>query len=449
MTRKSQSTVGFHNDGNGQFMIEQNNFGTPGRGVQFYDCGFNSNRVEINRFNSAYIGANSNKINSGLRYWGNCFENNSAVDINNQNGNVFPYQGDPLNAAGNCFEGFAIDISNKGGTGNLFYFVHPNTPQTNCKYPKNASLYNFTVLAMAANDEYVDCASFPFFAPESTCDISEDASIAELTNARQQIQSLLSALPSQYTTGSWELDYWTETYRACIQEIDDLVGRKSFVLGSSDPLANKEAAISYFNSCGDFMNRSTAYGIMVTFGEYTRARAYLDSLPAQTTDELTFKWVQEINLDFLQNRFEYSLEEEDRLQLEQIGRANGPYNGYARALYRVLTGERIEVTFAELEEPEAGERAIDKEIGGGLTISTFPNPVRNGKLSLFVSGLKGTTVLRSILFDARGIQSVHRSVGSNGTFSMDVENLPTGVYFLKVCNAENEVVHQTKVIILD
>lgn len=446
----AQSTVGFHQDGNGQFLVENNSFSNPGRGVQFYDCGTNANLVKINRFNSANIGANSNQINSGLRYWGNCFQYNSAVDINNQNGNIFPYQGDPILsiAAGNCFEGSAVDISNLGGTGPLFYYVLQNMPTTSCKYPKNAPLYNYVVSTTMATDPYVDCADFPVFAPESPCDVSAYASITDLIAARQQIQGQLNALPSQYSPDSWELGYWTEIYQICIQKIDDLVGRKSFVLGSTDPLANKEAAISYFSSFGGFMNKTTAYGIMVTFGEYNRARTYLETLPAQSADEMNFKWVQGINLDYLQNMFEYNLVEADRLQLAQIGRTDGPYNGYARALYEVLTAERIEVEFAELEEPGVGERGQTNS-NTELTVSTFPNPVQKGKLNIFVSGLTTTNTLRGELFDLRGRQSAYQPIATDGTFSMDVGSLPSGVYFLKVSNPDNEVLYQTKVVIIN
>lgn len=443
----AQSTVGFHQDGNGQFWVEYNNFSTPGRGVQFYDCGFNSNLVKVNRFNSAHIGANSNKVNTGLQYWGNCFQNNSGADINNQNGNIFPYQGNMLTAAGNCFEGPAIDIDNKTGTSSLFYFV--NAPTTSCKYPKNSTSYNYFVWPISQDDPYADCANLPFSVPESPCEIPDNATIANLIVQRQQIQAQIYSLSNQYSPGSWELNYWTEAYRECIQKIDDLVGRKSFDLESVDSLANKDAAINYFNGCGDFMNKTTAYGIMVTFGEYNRARTYLESLEVQNIDESNFKWVQGINLDYLQNMFEYSLVEEDRLRLEQIGRADGSLNGYARSLYEVLTGERIEVNFAEPEGSGGGERGQNAGWREDLTVSTFPNPVRNGRLSIAVSGITSTGTLRSELFDLSGRQSAYQSIVTDGTFSMDVSSLPDGVYFLKVSNTENEVLYQTKVVIFE
>jgi hypothetical protein len=391
------------------------------------------------------------KVLSTLPMLWNCFQNNSACDINNQNGNIFPFQGDPFLsvAAGNCFEGNAIDINNKGGTGNLFYYVRQNTPLTSCKYPKNSALYNYSVNATMQIDPYADCAGLSPFVPENNCNISDNATISDLITVRQQIQTQLNTLTSQYSQGSTDLEYWTNAYRTCIQKIDDLIGRKSFVLGSSDPLANKEAAINYFNGCGDFMNKTTAFGIMVTFGEYNRARNYLQTLTTQNTDETNFKWVQGVNLDYLQNTFDYRLTEPNRLQLGQIGRSDGPFTGYARSLYEVLTGERIQVNFAELQEPGSGDREQVAKTETELSVSTFPNPVQNGQLRIVVYGMAATSTLRSELFDLNGRLSSYKLILTDGAIVMDVSNLPSGVYFLKVSNSDNNIQYQTKVVISD
>ena len=450
----AQSTVGFHQDGNGQFLVELNNFSTPGRGVQFYDCGTNENIVGINRINSAHVGANSNKVNTGLRYWGNCFQNNAAIDMNNQNGSIYPIQGEFFGAAaGNCFEdGSGVKISNEGGTGPLIYVILPNIPTSNCKYPDiDYSSYNYIVQTLAQSDPYIDCAGFPFFTSggaESFCNIPDTASIAELITIRQQILNQMNTLTNLYSPGSLELDYWRYTYHNCLQKLDDIVGRMSFVLESDDPLANKEAAITYFNSHGDFMNKTTAYGIMVTFGEYSRAMAYLDTLTVLNTEESNFKWVQSINLDYLQDIFEYNLTEQDRLQLAQIGRAEGPYTGYARSLYEVLTGERIEVHFAELEEAEPREPG-QSESKIEPTISTFPNPVLNGRLYIEVTGLSASSGLQIALFDIHGRLSAQQPTASDGTHSIDVSRLASGMYLLKVSSSGKEVLYQTKVTILN
>lgn len=443
-----QGTAGFHQDGNGQFLVQDNNFANPGQGVRFYDCGSNNNFVITNIFNSNSIGANSNKNNIGLQYLGNCFQNNTNVGINNQNGNISSNQGNLNNAAGNCFDGNVVDINNRIGANSFSYFVLNGTPITSCKYPENANSYNYSVSVTSQNDIYEECMNNSAYSQYNYCGVPESATIADLVSARQRVQEELNLL-TQHNTNPWALDYWTHEYEICTQGIDDLIGQKSFWVGPDNLIPDKEAAINYFNSHEDFMNKATAYGIMVSFGEYDRARAYLQALPAENIDEMNFKWIQGINLDYLQNRLEYDLKEENRLLIRQIGRSGGPLNGYARSLYEVLTGERIDVEFANLEGYESHQRNENAYEGEQMSIFAFPSPVQNGRLNITVSGGETRSVLQSTIFDSRGVQWISEFVTSDGASSLDVSSLPPGIYFFRVCDSRNEVLYQTKVVILD
>lgn len=135
--------------------------------------------------------------------------------------------------------------------------------------------------------------------------------------------------------------------------------------------------------------------------------------------------------------------------MNQIGRADGPFNGYARALYEALTGERIEVQFAELQLPESGERAQSAPTGTELSVSTFPNPVQHGQFNIVISGMAETGALKSELFDLNGRRATSKTILTEGAFTMDISDLPSGVYFLKVSNPDHALLYQTKVVIFN
>lgn len=439
-------TVGFHQDGNGQFNLENNIFTNLAQGSRFYDCGYNQNIVRINRFEANSIGTNSNKNNTGLMYKGNCFQSNSNVDINNQNGGIFPLQGSLLEAAGNCFEGPETDINNKTGY-TLYYTVQQNTPPTSCKYPQNPQLYNYSILPNSESDLYENCSNFPVAPPTLLCNFSENLSIEELKIERQQIVSQLNEILIQDVPGNWEIDYIANKHRYCLQKIDDLIGKKYFTVDGQVSQTDKEAAIDYFNGCGDFANMTTAYGIMVAFGEYQRARAFINTYPASNNEEKNFKWVQGINLDYLESFHEYSLSEENKLLMRQIGESEGPYNGYARALYEVLTNERIEVKFAEIDDTKNQER-------NGFTsslhsISVYPNPVRNGKVIIEGPTMGDTLSPYLELTDLNGYKWVCSTSITGDNKTIDVSLLPTGLYMLKIINHTTGELQCKKIIIIN
>jgi Secretion system C-terminal sorting domain/Right handed beta helix region len=433
---------GIKQNGNGLFDIAHNEFNGQLTSIEFYEGGTQWNIVHENDVVLSYIGSHSHKANSGLKYLGNCFTTDKLVDIFISAGDIFPSQGNADVAAGNCFTKIGIpEIDNDDGTGLIVYFVKNGTPANSCKKPINST---GITLQNSVSEEIPNCG--PEFIDgggiETFCGINTNMSIAQLKTGRNAI---LQSIANLGTISNTIQQLQSRAYKSCLERVENLIGQKMLHPSSTDINAGKEQAISFFSASDmDFMGKISAYGVMVHQRELIRARNYLNSLTTQNQEEINFIGVQNINLDYLDQPFSYQLSVANKNYLYLIGTLDGSLNGYARSLYEILTGERIEVSLPDY----VVERNSVAKVSELLTqVSIFPNPTVNGICKLQINNLLPDKSCHVTMFNSIGISKLQWKFATNGQYKLNIDSLKSGIYFLKIMDDEGVQLRQFKLVV--
>jgi len=433
---------GVAQNGNGLIYIQNNEFSGQLTAIEVYEAGYSFNHVKGNEVNNCYIGAHTVYNNIGMRYFDNCFSGSQLVDVYVSDGPIYPYQGDEYFSANNCFTKNDIpEIDNHTGTGLVVYYTKTGTPTNSCKYPNELS--NVT-LGFASAEIPATCGP-NLFTPdggsEYYCEIDETRSIAKLKQQRDVLIQELSTLPAN--TQSYE----KTSKERCREVLESLIGIKMLAPDSQDPDAGKESAIQFFSGTGmDFKDRANAYGIMVSNGELIRARTFLTTMNPQNTEENDFIAVQNINLDFLSQPFTYMIDNTTKEDLYEIGTSAGPFTGYARALYEVLTGERIEVSIPEVVVERSGMKSINQN---QAVIHIYPNLVENGTFNIVVANLPQGAVYQGVLTDITGGAKSIFLINDNGSRSIDCGGFHSGVYYLSVRDNSGHQIFLSKLFLIN
>lgn len=436
----SGSNKGVRQNGNGLLYVENNSFSGHLTAIEIYNAGISFNHVRENNIAASFLGSHAVKTNTGLRYLDNCFSSNQLVDIFVSAGNIFPNQGDDDLAANNCFTKNGIpEIDNDGGTLPLFYFIKTGTPQSSCKFPVNL---NNVTLDFATDENMSACG--PNFVPgddeEEFCEIDESLSLSILKQKHAEMLAQVNALP---WNAEWSL---VSAYQHCLEGLEALIARKMLDPVFVDSEGGKENAITYFTRpVMNFKNRTTAYGIMMYYGEMSRARTFLNGLTAQNPEESDFIAVQNINLDYLAQPQTYQLSESTRNYLHTVGSSDEVYGGYARSLYEVLTGERIEVDIPEVHGRSKSQASAQFAKAGMLL---YPNPVRNGVFHVSIENLPAEATCRLLLTDATGALKRTFLINGNGVHSFEEHGLPSGIYGVTVMDNLGTRLYQAKLVVI-
>jgi len=236
----------------------------------------------------------------------------------------------------------------------------------------------------------------------------------------------------------------------CIETLESTIGQKMLDPASQDPNAGKENAIAFYTSAYmDFKDKTSAYGIMVHYGELTRARIFANNLFTQTQEQSDFVGVQNINLDYLAQPAAYELTETNRNYLYAVGTSDGSFNGYARSLYEVLTGDRIEVEIPEVGGEERNNFILSDPELPLPAIWVYPNPSINGFFNLQIGRLPQNATYRASLKDATGRIRHTVNVTTDGVYSIGGGQFASGVYFLTVRDDSGNTLFQSKLVILN
>jgi hypothetical protein len=237
--------------------------------------------------------------------------------------------------------------------------------------------------------------------------------------------------------------YDAKNYAQCIEVIESVIGKKMLTPGSGDPDAGKENAITFYTSSNmTFEDSIIAYGIMVEFGELTRARSFLNVLHPHNQEQTNFVTVQNINLDYLAHPQAYSASQSTKNQLYSIGTSDGPYNGYARSLYEVLTCERIEVDIP------IEWRSITSNINEDEqpSLRLFPNPSSDDYFTVYLNGLaEGNYHIR--LITPMGSVISEQLIRGNGEYSVGSSDITAGLYFVTLNDDIGTTILHSKILL--
>ncbi|MEM1324024.1 MAG: T9SS type A sorting domain-containing protein [Bacteroidota bacterium] len=429
--------IGASFSGVSHYLVRRNDFSSHTVGIRSIAGGFYENQIRENNLHAADFGSDAVFDNGGLQYWDNCFESNRQMDILVNQGEIFPSQGDDEFAAGNCFTQGPPEIFNMGPS--IEYYVKEGTPIGSCKFPKNS--INIDIRSSRLDNLNAQCGS-PGFTTDPVDELCRGPfeTIGDLVKEIEQLESSVELLKRDTTQSPTD----RAAYERCL---DGLVWNAGQQLLTADPSEeDKEATIAFFADRKVFNYRIQAYGLMVNFGELPRARTYLNELAIATQEESDFVTVQQLNLDYLANMQEYVLEESDAALLYQLARKPAPLSGYARSLYEVLTGEKVELDIPDFEEeflPRQQNRQLE-----GKTIYSAPNPVVNGKHIVYFENNSSTVMHHLRVYDLHGKQWLDQSNIIGDTYLVDCARWPAGLYWLEIKDEREKIIYQTKIVVV-
>ncbi len=425
----NSSDKGIHLNGNSFFLFQFNSFMNERKAIEVYESGKDFNQILNNEIDDAWIGAHSIKDNLGLHYIDNCFTSSSLMDIAVTMKGIFPFQGNSSLAAGNCFTKNSITEVYNSSSDPIEYFVKSGTSHSSCNYPRY--LYNVSLDANATDQNSMSCGTSldSIISPIVRCDINPNQTISQLKTERS---GLISA-KSGSTVGSYNF----KMYEQCIEVCEGLITGKMLDRNSMDANAGIDNAVTFLTGAGmNFKDSTAAFGILVSNGDVSRARNLLNSITPRNSEQTNFITVQNINLDYLEDPTSYEISSQDEEDLYDIGITDGPFNGYARSLYEILTGERIEVEVPL--EWRSNYSTSSNEVKHPV-INVYPNPSKGNSFYVDLSQLEdGEHNIK--LTDLLGRIIAELKILGEGIYTFDKEYVPDGIYYVSIWNMNNTLI---------
>lgn len=323
-------------------------------------------------------GNSASGVNS-VEYLKNCFENTAEFSIEvNEGASIELQQGEFEDAAGNCF--FASGRVGTGQTSEFFdYYVKQGEVPQSCKKPGSGNFYE----KQAFSDELIPCGTGI---------------------------NIYGSLPY--------------IVRNCMY-------------GNG---ITKQQAIAYLSAQELFSHKIMAFALIAESGDLIRASAYLNTLPTRTNAELGFVEAQRIYLSSLLLRQNFVLSVTDRISLENIAKSENELSGYARTIYYLLTGQRIQVDLPHLR-PVIPRTKSDSQSEATEIIKAYPNPVAGSEYFIDIPHNENTNHYVIQLSDLSGRELVNQK-GNPGVNSLIIDQCASGVYILKVTKNGSKVMTQ-------
>jgi hypothetical protein len=157
----------------------------------------------------------------------------------------------------------------------------------------------------------------------------------------------------------------------------------------------------------------------------------MNSLQTNSIVEVDMKKAHNIYLDYLQDRQNFELENNDEIDLRKMAESTNIYAGYARAIYYELTGEWITV---EMPIYVKNRDQNDEHISASEMV-IFPNPLTEEKLTIDISSFKSYQNMRIEILDITGKSQVVQKVDQSIT-EINLDKLSLGLFLIKLYNGK-------------
>ncbi|MCB0691912.1 MAG: T9SS type A sorting domain-containing protein [Saprospiraceae bacterium] len=427
------------------FDVRNNDIVGSDIGVDLLSTGEWNSDVRSNQISSSRIGSEATYTNKFVEYLNNCFQYSSSTDILVNAGEIHVKQGDESKAASNCFSQGGIPEIDNTGNPLIYYFVKDDEPLSSCEYPSNS--LNIEIKNNSTGKYSDGCGT------GNVQNVINSTSIcggpyknkAELLQAIQDLEADISNVENNGIISPAYKTYLLALYKRCLKKL------KAQVIiiiveprPGTDENSRKEEAISYLLSQSDYHYHVFAYGMMVRYGEYQRARQLLNTFNRSIEALDDFVTVQLINLDFLAATGTYTLSATDRSLLYSLGMKTEPLNGYARAVYELLTGEHIELDIPSSRNNGQNRFATTQD-RDGIEYNSYPNPVSHGVYHFYTNtddiyhiDIRSITGLKVYSQDNCNVKSVN----------IDTQDWANGVYIFTVKDKDRKPLYQTKIVVL-
>lgn len=173
------------------------------------------------------------------------------------------------------------------------------------------------------------------------------------------------------------------------------------------------------------------YGLALLEKDHTKATNILSNLLSSTPEEVAFHQVQVINLKRLAHpiRYPYRPTEQELLTIYDVATSYRVCSGYARSLYKVLTGITIppDIKTPSPKNPIAPRSATAADSG----IYVYPNPTES---FLTVEGLDDEKSYQYKITDLVGKELFNGTIAKCTSHDLDVSRLGVGLYYLVLIN---------------
>lgn len=174
------------------------------------------------------------------------------------------------------------------------------------------------------------------------------------------------------------------------------------------------------------------FGVYLKNSMWDSAETLLNSLNLNDPEKDAFYKIQTINLNYLQNlsgNIVYNVSEDELNELWILGQTEIPSSGYARALFKIITGEDIPIELPDKKSAGTRQDNIENPSFKNEELSIYPNPVKNGIdwtiesneiiTSIKVVDLSGNTILRKLV-DSQIVKLESQAL-SAGVYIVEIE----------------------------
>jgi|GEM_PF-1124575 len=432
----SEGYIGVLAAGISNFEINNNNFDSQIYGVILNGSNGDANPIRENEFNNNLRGVISDGDNMQSQLTINCFNNSFQVDVQVANGGLNHEQGSIALEAGNCFSKSTIPEFSNSGVHIDYYIDEDKKDQLVCEDIESSTNLTEVSDPATAENSADNCGSTLEFIP-----VPEPCKL-QWQNP-EEVLSLIQAADRRYSElkGKQSSNGQLVELEALTKDLIQALGR-SILTPSGEQYEGygKNFLLNYYSARPEFYARSLVASIHISHGDYNSARQAVIDLYPQSQDESDYKEVQHIYLDYIEPQSEL-VSGQKIARLRQIGRKQGPINGYARSVYYLVTGERMELEIPDVLEPRSRKTDIEER-----TIRCHPNPAST-ELNIAVEEIESRSY-NYLISDTNGIMIKQGALYSNENMNLDVSLLPSGLYLLKLSDEQDEEIHLQKVIIV-
>lgn len=167
--------------------------------------------------------------------------------------------------------------------------------------------------------------------------------------------------------------------------------------------------------------------VLFSTSETSKARTVLNSLPTNDIGESEFVDVQNIYLDYLADRANYSLSTANTSIIYNAGLRKHPLAGFARSVYHTITGQKIPVTLTHMN----GNTQLRVKDIVKPDISIFPNPAENGVFNIELENYKEDDDIECKVFNINGQNILSQKIKQKST-QIVMQNQNSGMYFVQI-----------------
>lgn len=436
---------GIFGQGSDFFHVRHNQIDSESNGIIVFNSGTSDSEVSYNSIGgfSGLVAVNQNDL---FTFYRNCFQampnTSSANDfelirVGSDIVSMGPLQrvftpGGEL-AADNCFQNASGDMVN-GGTNalnNIFaYGLDLNLPTSDCRIPRPNNMYvNDNLVSV-----YESCSTAPPGNPIYTtpvyCNVPNTE--AELEAERDDLLDQIANLEAQSNLTFAQIHLLRKLKR-CLEKVEAKLGEK-LIETQSFPQLNASLAPSRSP-----FTRVAVVSKLVNDEEYVAAHSFMLAAPDNIDGWMDYVASQEILIRLLDDYDNFLLTGSEAVFLVDAGTKSNYFAPFIRGVYAEATGESI-----YLDLPEGGDdRGDDKNLNentqpepSGSTVLVSPNPATD-LVNVSIEGQE----IRQVSIVALHSGAVVKEVLVKGakSLSMDVHDLPVGMYIILIENAAGEV----------